>query len=319
VNATASVSGHPTSEASELGLGKAFRCPNCGGTSFVSSPERGEEACTSCGLVVEERIIDSNPERRVFTLEGRDRRSRTGPPLSPTLHDGGLSTVIDWRDEDARGNRLGYRRRLEAMMLRRWQARTRVYKPLDRNLAQAMSELDRISSQMALPRSVKEESAVIYRRVAEKGLVRGRSTESVVAAAVYAACRMRRIPRTLDEIAGHTRAGRKEVARCYRLLLREADVDVPVADPVDFVTRIGGTLGLSGTTQHRAAEIIREARRRGMTGGRDPAGLAATAIYVALLLEKEPRTQKEVAQAASVTEVTVRTRRNEMMKRLGIK
>ena len=86
MNATASVSGHPASEASELG--KAFRCPNCGGTSFVNSFERGEEACTGCGLVVEERTIDSNPERRVFTLEERDRKSRTGPPLSPTIHTG---------------------------------------------------------------------------------------------------------------------------------------------------------------------------------------------------------------------------------------
>jgi len=317
VNTAMSASGHESRVMSMSGS-ESVKCPNCGGTSFVNSPERGEEACTSCGLVIDERIIDRGPEWRAPTSEGRDRRSRTGPPPSPTIHDRGLSTVIDWRDRDAMGRRLGYRRRLEAMRLRRWQTRTRVYKPLDRNLAQAMIELDRISSQMALPRSVKEESAVIYRRVVERGSIRGRSTESVMAAVVYAACRMRRIPRTLDEIAGHTRAGRKDVARCYRLLLRRGVVNVPIADPVDFITRIGGALGLSGTTQHRAAEIIREARRRGMTGGRDPAGLAATAIYVASLLEGERRTQRGIARAAQVTEVTVRTRRNEMMRKLGI-
>ncbi|MEM4608919.1 MAG: transcription initiation factor IIB [Candidatus Methanomethylicaceae archaeon] len=295
-----------------------MKCSNCGSTSFVSSYERGEYACTNCGLVVSERIIDRGPEWRAFTSEERDKRSRVGSPLSPTVHDKGLSTVIDWRDKDAMGRKIEPKKRIEILRWRKWQIRTRVHSSIDRNLAQAMSELDRISFQLGLPKSVKEEAAVIYRRAVEKGLVRGRSIESVMAAAIYAACRTQKVPRTLDEIAKYTKAGRKDVARCYRLLLREVSIRIPIADPIDFITRIGSALNLSGITQHRAAEIIRAAKKKGITAGKDPAGLAAAAIYVASLLENERRTQKEIAQAAQVTEVTVRNRYKELMRELNI-
>ncbi|MCD6410127.1 MAG: transcription initiation factor IIB [Candidatus Verstraetearchaeota archaeon] len=294
------------------------RCPECGGTLFIHNYERGEVVCANCGLVVSERVIDQGPEWRAFTPEEREKRSRVGSPLSPAVHDRGLSTVIDWRDKDAMGRRLEPRKRIEILRWRKWQIRTRVHSSLDRNLAQAMSELDRISSQLGLPRSVKDEAAVIYRRAVEKGLVRGRSIESVMAAAIYAACRELKIPRTLDEIAKYTKSGRKDVARCYRLLLREVSIRVPIADPLDFISRIGGTLGLSGVTQHRAAEIIKEAKRLGITAGKDPAGLAAAAIYIASLLENERKTQKEIAQAAQVTEVTVRNRYKELIRTLKI-
>ncbi len=297
---------------------EVLKCPNCGSTSFVNNYERGEIVCTNCGLVVTEKVIDRGPEWRAFTSEERDKRSRVGSPLSPTVHDKGLSTVIDWRDKDAMGRKLEPKKRIEILRWRKWQIRTRVHSSIDRNLAQAMSELDRISSQLELPKSVKEEAAVIYRKAVEKGLVRGRSIESVMAAAIYAACRTQKVPRTLDEIAKYTKAGRKDVARCYRLLLKEVNIKIPIADPIDFTVRIGSVLNLSGITQHRAAEIIREAKKRGITAGKDPAGLAAAAIYIASLLENERRTQKEIAQAAQVTEVTVRNRYKELMRELKI-
>ncbi|MCC6013538.1 MAG: transcription initiation factor IIB [Candidatus Verstraetearchaeota archaeon] len=297
---------------------EVLKCPNCGSTSFVNNYERGEIVCTNCGLVVTEKVIDRGPEWRAFTSEERDKRSRVGSPLSPTVHDKGLSTVIDWRDKDAMGRKLEPKKRIEILRWRKWQIRTRVHSSIDRNLAQAMSELDRISSQLELPKSVKEEAAVIYRKAVEKGLVRGRSIESVMAAAIYAACRTQKVPRTLDEIAKYTKAGRKDVARCYRLLLKEVNIKIPIADPIDFIVRIGSILNLSGVTQHRAAEILQEAKKRGITAGKDPAGLAAAAIYIASLLENERRTQKEIAQAAQVTEVTVRNRYKELMRELKI-
>jgi len=152
----------------------------------------------------------------------------------------------------------------------------------------------------------------------EKGLVRGRSIESVVAAAIYAACRILKIPRTLDEVAEYTKAGPKEIARCYRLLLKELGVGVPIADPIDYISKIGSQLGLPGKVMKRAAEILQEAKRKGITAGKDPSGLAAAAIYIAALIEDERRTQKEIAQVAGVKEVTVRNRYKELARELGI-
>jgi len=295
------------------------KCPLCGSSSFTASPERGEVACARCGLVIEEHLIDLGPDQRAYTPEDRYNR-RTGPPTTFTLHDKGLTTTISQRDRDAHGRSLGYRRRLEAVRLRRWQTSTRAHKSLERNLARAMSVLERISSQMALPRSVKEEAAAIYRRAAKEGFMKGRPIEQVVAATVYAACRAQKVPRTLAEIAERTGIKRKEIALRYNQLVTEMGVNVPAADPLNFVSKIGCALGLSGRAQCRAAEIIREAKnaRNSSMGGRSPAALAAGAVYLASLLENEPRNQGDVAVAATVSEPTVRVCCRELVRRLGI-
>ncbi|RLG85493.1 MAG: transcription initiation factor IIB [Thermoprotei archaeon] len=291
------------------------RCPS---GNIVFDEEHGEWICADTGEVIAERVIDRGPEWRAFTAEEKERRSRAGAPLTATLHDSGLSTVIDWHDRDATGKKLDLKKRLELIRMRKWQTRTRIQSSIDRNLAQAINELERIAEQLGLPRLVREEAAIIYRKAVEKELVRGRAIECVVAAALYAACRLHRIPRTLDEIAKYTRCGRKEVARCYRLLVRELDLRVPLVDPADYAQRIASILGLSGFTIKTAIEIIEKAKRIGITAGKDPAGVAAAAVYIAALLNDERRTQKEVAAAAGVTEVTVRNRYKELIRILDM-
>ncbi|RLF25208.1 MAG: transcription initiation factor IIB [Thermoprotei archaeon] len=295
-----------------------LRCPECGSTKFIYSYERGEITCAVCGYVVTDKVIDQGPEWRAFTPEEREKRSRVGAPLTRATPDN-LTTVVDWRGKDALGRELDYRRRMDMMRLSKWQKRSRIQTSLERNLQQANMELERIASQLELTKPVKERAMEIYRRAVESGLVRGRSIESVMAAAIYAACRELKIPRTLDEIAKFTKGGKKDVARCYRLLLREGCIKVPLADPVDFVPRIAEALKLRGKTIMKAIEILNKAKERGLTAGKDPAGLAAAAIYIASLLDNDIRTQKEVAQAAQVTEVTVRNRYKELAKELKIK
>ncbi len=286
------------------------KCPS---GNVVFDEVRGEWICADTGEVIVEHVVDRGPEWRAFTAEEKERRSRAGAPLTATLHDSGLSTVIDWYDRDATGKKLGLKKRLEMLRMRRWHTRTRMQSSIDRNIAQATAELERIAEQLNIPRYVREEAASIYRKAVEKELVRGRAIECVVAAALYAACRIHRIPRSLDEVAKHTRCSRKEVARCYRLLVRELNLKVPIVDPVDYAMKIVSMLNLSGRTAQIAAEIIRKAQRAGITAGKDPAGIAAAAVYIAALLNDERRTQKEVAQAAGVTEVTVRNRYKELI------
>ncbi|WXG40135.1 MAG: transcription initiation factor IIB [Candidatus Freyarchaeum deiterrae] len=295
-----------------------YKCSECGATDVVRDVTRGELICSHCGLVIDEHMIDQGPEWRAFTSEERSRRSRVGSPTSYTVHDKGLSTMIDWRNCDAYGKKLTPRRRAQIYRLRKWQIRTRVHSSMDRNLAYAMSELDRLSSQLGIPHSVKEASAVIYRKAIERSLIRGRSIEAMVAASVYGACRMRKVPRTLDEIAKQSRVGRKELGRCYRLVLRELDIDIPIANPIDFLPRFGAELHLSGAAQRKAALIIEKAKELGITAGKDPTGLAAASMYISAIMIGERRTQREIAEVAHVTEVTVRNRYKELVKKLKL-
>jgi transcription initiation factor TFIIB len=202
--------------------------------------------------------------------------------------------------------------------LRKWQIRSRVHSSVDRNLAQAMAELDRLSDKLYIPGPVKEKAAVIYRKALEKGLVRGRSIAAIAAAALHAACRNTETPRTLREIAEASLVDKKDVARCYRLLLRELDIQMPIADPLTYISKIAERTGISGDTQGLAIKILRQARVKRAASGKDPMGLAAAALYIACLQNNEKKTQKDIAEAAGVTEVTVRNRYKSLKRQLGL-
>ncbi|KON26244.1 transcription initiation factor IIB [miscellaneous Crenarchaeota group archaeon SMTZ-80] len=287
---------------------KITKCPECGSDDLVEDHDRGEIICQSCGLVTNENVMDRGPEWRAFTKEERESRGRVGIPISYSMHDKGLSTVIDRINRDAYGKQLPISTRLEMLRLRKWQIRTRVHSSIDRNLAQAMAELDRLTDNLHIPSQVKERAAIIYRKALDNGLVRGRSISAIAAASLYAACRATQTPRTLKEVASASSVKKKDVARCYRLLLRELDIIMPVEDPIRCVSKVASRVKIPVKTQRTAIGILGEAKQRGTVSGKDPMGLAAAALYVACVLNEVKRTQKEIAEVANVTEVTVRNR-----------
>ncbi|MBX5327283.1 MAG: transcription initiation factor IIB [Candidatus Bathyarchaeia archaeon] len=296
----------------------ADKCPECGSANLVHDYDTGETVCGDCGLVLHEQMMDKGPEWRAFTQEEKESRSRVGIPTSYSVHDKGLSTAIGRVDRDAFGRKLPLQTRLQMWRLRKWQIRSRVHSSVDRNLAQAMAELDRLSDKAYIPPSVKEKAAVVYRKALDKGLVRGRSIAAIAAASLYAACRNTGTPRTLREIAEASLVDKKDVARCYRLLLRELSVQMPIADPLTYISKIAERTGISGRTQGLAIEILTDAKKRRAAAGKDPMGLAAAALYIACLQNNEKKTQKDIAEAAGVTEVTVRNRYKSLKRQLGL-
>jgi transcription initiation factor TFIIB len=294
------------------------KCPECGSSNLIHDYDTGETVCGDCGLVLYEQMMDKGPEWRAFTQEEKASRSRVGVPTSYSVHDKGLSTAISQVDRDAFGRKLPLSTRLQMWRLRKWQIRSRVHSSIDRNLAQAMAELDRLSDKVYIPPPIKEKAAVTYRKALDKGLVRGRSIAAIAAAALYAACRGSGTPRTLREIAEASLVDKKDVARCYRLLLRELEVHMPIADPLTYVSKIAERTGISGKTQGLAIQILREARKKRAAAGKDPMGLAAAALYIACLQTNEKKTQKDIAEAAGVTEVTVRNRYKTLKKQLSL-
>lgn len=293
-------------------------CPECGSKSLSKDYERAEVTCNECGLVIDEKIMDMGPEWRAFDHEQRVKRSRVGAPMTYTIHDKGLSTVIDWRDKDSYGKDIAPRKRAQIYRLRKWQQRIRVSNATERNLAFALTEMDRVASRINLSRNVRETSAVVYRKAVEKGLIRGRSIEGVSAAAIYAACRQCKVPRTLDEIAEAAKLNRKEIGRTYRFMARELGISLKPTTPIDYIDRFGSELGLSGEVRSKAIEILKKAMDQELTSGRGPTGVSAAAIYIASVLLGERRTQREVADVAGVTEVTIRNRYKDLAERLNI-
>lgn len=294
------------------------KCPDCGSKTVVRDYQKSSTVCGKCGRVIKEEIKDRGPEWRAFSQEQREERSRGGAPMTYTIHDKGLSTKIDWRNRDGKGNSLSPKKRSQIYRLRKWQRRARVSNSDERNLAYALSEMDRMSSQLGIPENACETSAVIYREAVKKGLIRGRSIEGVSSAALYAGCRKSQVPRTLEEIAETSRVDKKEISRSYRFISRELDIHLDPTSPVAFVSRFGSDLDLSGKVRTKAIEIIKKAEEEKLTSGRGPTGIAAAAIYVACMIVGERRTQRETAEVANVTEVTVRNRYKELVEELEL-
>ncbi|MHA1438333.1 MAG: transcription initiation factor IIB [Promethearchaeota archaeon] len=291
-------------------------CPECGNINLISDESRGEIICNMCGLVLSQKIIDSGPEWRAFSSEEANKKVRVGAPTTLTLHDKGLSTVIGWKNKDAFGKNISPKMKAEVYRLRKWHVRTRTNKSIDRNLAYAMNELDRFASQLNLSKDIKESAAHIYRKMAQKNLIRGRSIEAMLIASIYLSCRINNIPKTLDDFLEFAMVDKKKIARCYRLIINELRINLKVSSPTNFIPRFCAELNLSGRTQNRAAELLKLAKKYRITAGKAPTGLAGAALYVAAIQEGERRTQKEISIAAGVTEATIRNRYKELINHL---
>ena len=284
------------------------RCPRCAKGPMVADTSRGELYCSSCGYVMKEKIEDRGLEWRAFSSEETGERSHTGVPSSLAVHDMGLSTVIGKENSDASGTSLSASTRATIERLRTWDGRSQLHEPEDRNRRQAFSELDRMVDKLNVNDAVIEKAAYIYRKALERGLIRGRSISAMIAACLYAACRDTETPRTLKDISAISNTKKKELGRCYRLLFRELDLRMPVVDPAKCVSRIASKARVKERTKRRALLILRRAEETRTSAGKDPMGLAAAALYVACVLEHEDKTQTDLADAASVTEVTIRNR-----------
>ncbi len=292
------------------------RCPECGSTRLIRDYEAAEVVCMECGYVIDMKIADRGPEWRAFDNEQRDKRARVGAPLTFTMHDKGLSTVIDWHDKDTFGRRFNADQKAQIYRLRKWQRRIRVSDAMERNLAFALSEITKIASNLSLPRSILETSSVIYRKAVKEHLIRGRSIQGISAAAVYIACRKCGLPRTLDEIANAANISRREIGRSYRFLVKKLNLSIPPLKASHYISKFSNQLAMQGKVEEIANKILSAATELKLTSGRGPTGIAAAASYVASVLIGEKRTQREIAEIAKVTEVTIRNRYKELTERL---
>ena len=295
-----------------------MHCPECGSTDLFHDSERAEVSCNRCGLVIDESLIDHGPEWRAFDSEQRAKRTRTGAPMTLSIADKGLRTTMSPRNVDSKGRRIPERNMAQIRRMRIWNGRSMVSSAAERNLAIALSQIDRLASTLSIPRSVREDASSIYRNAAKANIVRGRSIDGVVAASLYTACRRANIPRTLDEVSEASNVSKKQIGKTYRFLARELNIKLAPTSPRDYISRFASNLGLSGRVQAKAIDIINQSFEKGLNVGRGPTGVAAAALYIASILLGEKKTQRQVSDIAGVTEVTIRNRYKELVEKLDM-
>jgi transcription initiation factor TFIIB len=286
---------------------------------LVTDSESGEIICANCGMVMLDNIQESRPEWRTFATTGESdntRRIRTGMPISLARHDMGLATMIGSEDNDASGRKIDAAMRFTMNRLRTWDRRSQTDTSTDRNLRQAFNELDRLEDKLGLSDAVIEKTAYIYRKVQERGLIRGRTISAILAAAVFIACREMGFPRTLKDITAISNIKRRYIAKAYRLLIIELDLKIPLVDPIKCISRIANNAKISEKTKRLAINIMHDIIKSGISAGKGPMGLAAAVIYISCLRTDEKKIQRDIADAAGVTEVTVRNRYKNIISQL---
>jgi len=295
------------------------KCPECGSENVYRDPRTGEYVCKKCHVVMSDDQIDMGKDWRSFENSDKQENVGTGSPMKYTKINKGLETMIERSGRDLRGNKLSTKSRAQMYRLIKWHKRSSISNSMQRNLSIALTELRRIASYLNIPNSLIETAALLYRKTVEKGLIRGRLIEAVVAAVLYSVCRTYNVPRTLNEMAEASGLTKKEIGRTYRFIVKELDISVPLTDPTYYISRFVSVLNLSAEVESKGKQIVKKAISSGLISGRGPTGVAAAAVYIAALMSGERRTQKEVANVAGVTEVTIRNRYRELKAKLKLK
>ena len=296
----------------------SIMCLTCSKDSLITDPDSGEVICSNCGHVNNENRpewcgVSSSPAQQIA-----NNRNRTGMPTSLARHDMGLATIIGRINIDASGHALDPAMRTTMERLRLWDIRTQIRSSADRNLKNAFNQLQKLRDRLGISDVAVEKTAYLYRKAQERGLVRGRTIPAVLTAAAYVACREMGTSKTLKDIAMAVDIRRKDLSRTYRLLIIELDLKVPMADPIKCISKVANKAGLKEKTKRHAIDIMYEVSKRGITAGKDPMGLAASVLYLSSFDVGERVTQSQIADAAGVTEVTLRNRFKDLKGKLQL-
>lgn len=286
------------------------KCPECSGV-LSQYDEKGEIICHACGLVLDDKLITTDiPMKSEEDGGGRDG---IGPPTTYGEVSLGLQTNIG-NFSDLKQLPSGQRRRYERLRIQQ----NRIAVSIERNLKTAIPEIKRMGSLLNLRQSVEEEAQRVYREASYKGVAKGRTIESVAAAAIYAACRSFDTPISLKDIEkAQGTISKKDIGRTYRLLSRVLNLKMVPQLPHDYIPRICGKLSLSAKTQTDALGLLAKCSAESLSG-KSPMSVASAVVYISSLINKEKRTQQLIARASGVTEVTLRNRYKQFIKILDI-
>src|ERR1051325_9463701 len=299
-------------------------CPVCNDhLLMITDPDSGETICSKCGMIVSDKILNINqPEWRAFSNEEHENRSRTGIPSSLAIHDMGLATVIGKTNRDAGGKKIDAAMHTSMQRLRTWDSRAHVRRS-DKSLIQALNELQILKDKLALPYVVVEKAAYIYRKAHDRKLARGRAVSGLIAASAYIACREMSTTRTLNDVAAASNIRRKQLTKAYRFLVMELSIKIPLADQTKCINKIANKANLSEKTKRHAIRIMDVIKRKDdgddallYSAGKNPMGFAGTILYLSCLKTGENKTQVDIAEAAGVTEVTLRNRSKDLKSKL---
>ncbi len=289
------------------------KCPECGESDFFVHKQKGEAICKNCSFVIDDALIDFGYDNRMFGDDGGETDSRSGSPFDPRI----ANNLITHVGNDADMAQLPEHMRSVIRRIRRKNSWTS--SSLENNLNVALSNLKIIASYIRMPEMAEKEAARIYRMCAERGLTKARSSDGLIVASLYIACRLFGLPKTIKELSDASKVDKKVIGKYYKFLLERLNIKIHLNSPHDYIDRFGSALSLTPRTLSKAVELLEKAEKVQITSGRSPVSLAATSLYLAAIMNGERKTQNEVTTITQITEVTLRNRCQEFIRSMKLK
>ncbi len=281
----------------------------CKGWPIITDNSSGEILCGSCGRVLEERSAETVP---LFEHDSVDSQKRNfGLANSLTMYDMNMTTIMS--DRDGMGKSLPSVNKNAFYRLKILNTRSAVAAK-NKTLRSALVFLNVLQVKLALPDSVAENSAHLYRKAMKEKMTVGRKSKNLVCACVYVACKQAGVPRSLGEISLTSNIGKKELGRTYRTLVEEMSLSLEPFSSVEFLAKVANEAQVSEKSQRNALEMLLTLENAGMTRGRNPKAMAAATLYLSCILNAEQKSQSEITRASGVTSTTIRARYYEIKK-----
>lgn len=291
-------------------LNQVYQKKSCVHAHIVFDLDAGEQLCKDCGTVLVEKMVDFVSELHSKTLEN----SRFGPKTTLKIHDRGLSTDIGKSNKDSTGNPISFEMKNNFRRMRIWDSRSKNNSSSKRNLRNALLEMSKLAEKMSLSDAIVERASYFYRKIADKGLIRGRSVKAAVGASLHAACRDLGTNRTLTEISKNLQERRGNVAKTYRAAFQNLEISIPRANIENIIIRFANNLEISEKTKRDAISIYETLRKKRVTAGKKPNGVAATVIYMATIRSNENISQQDISKVSGITKITIRNRYRDFQK-----
>jgi len=261
---------------------KKWICPECNG-KIINDPIHSQKYCKDCGRVYEDNPIDYGKEWRSF--EGDEGKIRSGGIIEYSKQDKGLSTEIKTFASDIMGVPLPNKTKIKFVRLRKFHYRIRIGSTARKNLYLALQEIDRLCSQLDIPKNIKEDTAYIYTIATERKISKGLSIEGMVATALFMVARAHNFPLTLRAMRKISGVNTKIISN-YKKILKPLIIEKfkeqkKILDADTYLQKLASKFGVPPFIVEDAEKILNVAKEKNMLAGRNPVSYVVGALYLA--------------------------------------
>jgi len=262
-------------------------CPDCSSRNIILDWSLGECYCGSCGLIIEDRLVDYSDLS--FTFTG-DASSVHHSITSFMEKNHGLGTPLGKIFK----------------MLTRGRIRNLSPEGIERSFSDALPTLKAAWNALRLPLYLKIGSAMLYRKSIRLRLTKGRKIEGMALASIYNACENAKMPRDITKVARYLEVSPLTVYAYSKTIRREIHRYRPSASVRDYINKGTMALELSKWISDRAFELGEEVIKGRAELGKHPAVVAGVVIYRACRENEFKMSQSKIAEALSVSERSIR-------------